>query len=1083
MDNFRLLSDQPLKSEVSFESAKFGHKEIAETLTAIVSNCPTPFTIGLFGRWGSGKSTISNMLKKAMVERKFGFVLFDVWKHESDALRRTFLKESVNQLKKQNSLGDDFNLKDRLESKVTRRIEGELAIKGFFKKHWKILLGILLSAVALGIVIFGLLGAQYAKSYATIALSILTGGGVVSVIIAKAMNHLLRSETITEQIDRFEDPHEFEGEFERMLSKLISNRMLVILDNLDRVTHEKAIEILATVKTFLETEDVKDKGAVFLIPCDDRAIKEHLRNVYYKLSNKMGDASNEDEFLRKFFNATLRIPEFYPTELESYARELLDQTGVQDLRESAVAWLVTKAYRQNPRQIKQFINQLIGMYILVKERINRKSLPPDFLKGNIARLTKFLILYNKFSEEMENLRIGKKWDLERVTFEVEVAGNSGSSEFNRFLMETKHIAINDLNIFFTLRRSELETELPGYDEFATALQDNRMDEVTSYLRSLGEPFSKRAALSQAIKKLLEETNLPDTRISIINCSLTAMNRIKEKLEDEVYFEIVNALSDLKQYLHIIEPKAVFEQILKPYPKYRYDLTKTYVELLAQERDDTKLPIKFVESLLIEITNNVEWFSRDIEKLSSIVEVKYYDQPQVIRIFLINEQTQKAFKIEKLLRKLVLALSTRDLEIGKSFEEKLELLTMVVPDVFDKDLVNHTLLQMTTLLGDENKKPPDPSRIEIKKRLSNSIASVLEIHQASFLEKGDQDLRGQLIQAIINGINQIGDWGQRSVYIEPLILSSALGSGLSGQAINIVKKFIANAPYEGLIDAFGGRNEEEWRMVIMDSNYAENFKQRSLGEQKIFDHLYSYLSEKQKTDWVVALLESDPLRGMQKVEALGSKVTGAESVVKKLLEISERVEINSRLKVYEICDKLNFAHKEELLERACEDTKRYTKALDGANQMFGFTLSTKISSFSDVHRRDIARATIDWLISLTAGQVFQPASIRTVLQMWPLLSGQSIIQRNFIEYTFRLLIETRNIEAIKLGIEVLTKTNPNYNDFPKYYDDLKYRVETEQDSTLKEGLIRGIKELRKSARDDGEFWKWADSVEEKAQGVH
>jgi len=110
MNKFNLLSDQPLKSEADFESTKFGHKEIAETITSLIINCPTPFTIGLFGKWGAGKSTISYMLQKAMLEKKFGFVLFDVWKHESDALRRTFLKESVNQLKEQKNIPEDFNL-------------------------------------------------------------------------------------------------------------------------------------------------------------------------------------------------------------------------------------------------------------------------------------------------------------------------------------------------------------------------------------------------------------------------------------------------------------------------------------------------------------------------------------------------------------------------------------------------------------------------------------------------------------------------------------------------------------------------------------------------------------------------------------------------------------------------------------------------------------------------------------------------------------------------------------------------------------------------------------------------------------
>ena len=170
MDKFNLLSDQPLKTEKDFESAKFGHKEISETLTSLIISCPTPFTIGLFGRWGAGKSTISYMLKEAMSENKFGFVLFDVWKHESDALRRTFLKESVNQLKEQKNIQEEFNLEERIDSKITRKVEGQLQLKDLFKKHWEIALFVFLSLILLGILIYIFFGFEHLKSFVSIML-------------------------------------------------------------------------------------------------------------------------------------------------------------------------------------------------------------------------------------------------------------------------------------------------------------------------------------------------------------------------------------------------------------------------------------------------------------------------------------------------------------------------------------------------------------------------------------------------------------------------------------------------------------------------------------------------------------------------------------------------------------------------------------------------------------------------------------------------------------------------------------------------------------------------------------------------
>ncbi len=115
----------------------------------------------------------------------------------------------------------------------------------------------------------------------------------------------------------------------------------------------------------------------------------------------------------------------------------------------------------------------------------------------------------------------------------------------------------------------------------------------------------------------------------------------------VYVEIVNELSGLKQYLYVIEPRVIFDQILKTYPQYRDDFAQTYVELLSQEKDKTKPSIKFVEGLLLEITKHIDWFNKYIVKLGDLVEQRYYDQPQIIRILMVNGQIQKTIKIEKI----------------------------------------------------------------------------------------------------------------------------------------------------------------------------------------------------------------------------------------------------------------------------------------------------------------------------------------------------------------------------------------------------------------------------------------------------
>jgi len=74
------LSDLAIEQ---IEEDEFKHAEIADVIKQIVLECPMPFTIGLFGSWGTGKTTVSNFLRKSLLSVKnIAVITFDVWKFE-----------------------------------------------------------------------------------------------------------------------------------------------------------------------------------------------------------------------------------------------------------------------------------------------------------------------------------------------------------------------------------------------------------------------------------------------------------------------------------------------------------------------------------------------------------------------------------------------------------------------------------------------------------------------------------------------------------------------------------------------------------------------------------------------------------------------------------------------------------------------------------------------------------------------------------------------------------------------------------------------------------------------------------------
>ncbi len=90
----RLLDDAPAAKDA------FGsHERLATALAAILTDEPGGKAIALEGGWGSGKSTVVNLLKSSLSDNPgHSLLVFDAWAHEGDPLRRTFLENLIQHL-------------------------------------------------------------------------------------------------------------------------------------------------------------------------------------------------------------------------------------------------------------------------------------------------------------------------------------------------------------------------------------------------------------------------------------------------------------------------------------------------------------------------------------------------------------------------------------------------------------------------------------------------------------------------------------------------------------------------------------------------------------------------------------------------------------------------------------------------------------------------------------------------------------------------------------------------------------------------------------------------------------------------
>ena len=92
----KLLADTPAETDA------FGsHERVARSIAEVVQTESGGKAIGLEGGWGAGKSTIVKLISQKLShtrESAHEIAVFDMWSHQDDPLRRTFLESLITRV-------------------------------------------------------------------------------------------------------------------------------------------------------------------------------------------------------------------------------------------------------------------------------------------------------------------------------------------------------------------------------------------------------------------------------------------------------------------------------------------------------------------------------------------------------------------------------------------------------------------------------------------------------------------------------------------------------------------------------------------------------------------------------------------------------------------------------------------------------------------------------------------------------------------------------------------------------------------------------------------------------------------------
>jgi hypothetical protein len=823
------------------------------------------------------------------------------------------------------------------------------------------------------------------------------------------------------------------------------------------VSCDKAVELLSTIKTFLE-----QKKCVFLIACDADAIKKHLERRYSPDSENISTVSkiDGDEFLRKFFNSCLIIPEFIDTELQSYTESLLGETNLSVADLPDVAYVIAKAFRDNPRQIKQFINTLLSHFLLAEKREASGELPKGSITENVAYLAKDLII---------RLRFPKYYD--SVTREE--PKNTESKELDDFLRATRPVHVEDNRPFRYLKISEEEIEMPEIRDLQFALQDNNIELAQKIMEEFKADMGKLTAFNKFILSFINRNIGRGLLLSnIVSSVLYVSQKLGLTLAKHFYYQVAELFVDdgqLGTQLQNFNPNIIFNEVLARCEKgQRDEIIQKCSGLFSNpdqiRRDDREV---YIKNLLQEFIEHRDWLNATRKKeISSAIAQKHcrYD---ILAMFIGRTGEQKEFIREETLSKFIGEISESDVKEPERLRAKVGLLIDFKGVISNKNL-SEIITQYTALLSTEISKPYRDEK--------NNLLAGLDDVIYSFDDKIvdlNTDVINPFVQQIIGGINALGPLVQKRIFIPVCLrLEDVVKDPLKSQINSVLNGFFAGASSDDLsfvFDKFKTKSDKEGLII----RYRNTFRQRVISDQKIFDFLYQLAAKELRTEWLTALIQTDHQRAIAKLEQLNYQTDDKKAVVSVILTKASQLPILQRESLYTACNKMKCANDVELKGKFVSYVKAHLKDTTPDAQRIGLAILQGAAYLSPTQKRDIAIETVDWLSTLQPNSAYQPSSAQSPLVNWDVLTPT--LKQKFLDFIFDKLIRRGiNSQSIDLGFNILGRIEPKpeYSEYLAYFDDILNRAETEPNPEIKSHLVKGLRSLEPSKlnKDNKEFWK-------------
>lgn len=309
-----------------------------KTLSNMIEKSTPKFNIGIFGGWGTGKTTLMLNIENMLNENNTSTLRFNAWRYQNENSHATIplMLNIITHLAKRKEIQALWNTTFKEKTTGTEQKKTET----WSEKIKRVIKGLSLN-VSFGIPGIAEIGVGYERPKEEEPEK-----EKARLEIERAN---LQKTTLQEGLDLIEEL------LKNIRGSENNLKLVVFVDDLDRCTPEKAIEVFESIKIFFDIE-----GIVFVLGLSNEIVELAIDQKYKFLEGRF---SGED-YLKKIIQLPFTIPDWREEDIEKFLEVLLTNYKHNEYKNIFVQnkGLILSGVERNPREVKRFLNHFIIAY-------------------------------------------------------------------------------------------------------------------------------------------------------------------------------------------------------------------------------------------------------------------------------------------------------------------------------------------------------------------------------------------------------------------------------------------------------------------------------------------------------------------------------------------------------------------------------------------------------------------------------------------------------------------------------------------------------------------------------------------------